>query len=174
MARKSFSKFQQTEILGNQDYECNICKIRFSKTVHPQFDHINGENGDNRTENGQAICSNCHDSKSRKENAKRSLKKKDDEFVKYCCFCGNGDDKGDSANKKLQCANCESIMKIMRYDSKTEMKKITTKKQKEVQFCPHCGDEFGEKHDSNQYWKCQKCDKGFAVSIIEFKKSGWW
>ena len=174
MARKSFSKFQQTEILGNQGYECNICKTRFSKTVHPQFDHINGDNEDNRTENGQAICANCHDAKSRKDNAKRSLKKKDDKYVQYCCFCGKGEGDAVPANTKLECPKCESKMKIIRFDSKTQTKKITTKKYKEVRFCPHCGGEFGEKHDSNQYWKCPECSTGFAVSVIEFKKSGWW
>ena len=82
MARKSFSHYEQLQILAEQDYKCRQCSTRFSKTVHPQFDHIDGDNSNNHIENGQAICANCHDVKSRKENAKRSHEKKDFDFVK--------------------------------------------------------------------------------------------
>ena len=68
--RKSFSKSQKEEILENQDGNCGICGTRFygKNKVRPQYDHINGEHSDNRVENGQAICANCHDAKSRKQN----------------------------------------------------------------------------------------------------------
>ena len=50
--RKSFTKFQETEILANQDYKCSLCSIRFGKNIHPQYEHINGDHSDNRIENG--------------------------------------------------------------------------------------------------------------------------
>ena len=81
-SRKSFTKFQQTETLANQDYKCNECKIPFKKSVHPHFDHIDGNNSNNALENCQALCANCHDNKSRHENVKRSIEKKDQNFVK--------------------------------------------------------------------------------------------
>ena len=75
--RRSFTKFQREEILGNQDYKCRKCGTRFAKNIHPQYDHISGDNSDNTTENGQALCSNCHDIKSRTESRQRSREKKE-------------------------------------------------------------------------------------------------
>ena len=174
MARKDFTKFQLTQILGNQDYKCNLCPTKFSKTVHPQFDHINGISSDTRTENGQALCSNCHDNKSRIQNVERSLKKKDSKYVKYCCFCGHENKNGgESANTKLQCTECESIMKVIRIDSKVKDKRITTKKCNELQHCPHCGVCFVAKQASNTNWTCGKCKTTFAISVVTYKKQGW-
>ena len=87
--RKSFSKSQCEEILENQDGNCKKCGVRFfgKNKVRPQYDHINGDHSDNRVANGQAICANCHDVKSRKENVKRSIKEKDINFVKRCPLC---------------------------------------------------------------------------------------
>ena len=175
MARKSFSKFQQTEILGNQGYECNTCNVKFSKTVHPQFDHINGINEDNRTENGQAICSNCHDAKSRKENAKRSQIKKNIDFVRYCPLCDKElkgkdflDDHGNKLTTKylpaddwITCPGCESQYKVLRHDSKTRKKLPTKKHADSVKCCVHCRTELRDHSDnrpsSNTYMQCAEC-----------------
>ena len=137
--RKSFSKFQQTEILGNQDYKCRGCKTRFSKNIHPQFDHIDGDHSNNSVENGQAICSNCHDAKSRKESQKRSIKEKDINFVKRCPLCHKkikgkdfkDDNTGEKittdhlpANEFIPCRQCNSEFKVIRNDPKVGKQKL--------------------------------------------------
>jgi hypothetical protein len=187
--RKSFSKFQQTEILGNQDYKCSLCHTRFAKNVHPQFDHIDGDHSNNSVENGQAICSNCHDAKSRKENQKRSIKEKDIDFVKRCPLCKKkfkgkdfkDDDTGERfttdhlpANALIPCPQCRSQFKIIRLDSKVGEKKITGRKLKVVKYCPHCGIEFDEKHDSNRYYKCDACKASWGVWIKKYTEIASW
>jgi len=174
VARTDFTKFQETQILGNQDYKCGICSTKFSQTVHPQIHHINGVPTDTRTENGQALCSNCHDNITRNQTVERSLKKKDSKYVKYCCFCGNGNEKlEDATNIKIQCSKCESIWKVIRGDSKVKQKKITTKKYDEIQYCPHCGAHFSVKQASNRYVPCNNCKTSFAISVVTYKKQGW-
>ena len=189
--RKSFSKFQQTEILGNQDYKCRSCKTRFSKNVHPQFDHISGDHSDSSTENGQAICSNCHDAKSRKENVKRSIKEKDINFLKHCPLCGEKlkgkhymNDDGSrittdylSANEFYPCRGCKSVFKVVRQDHKAGKRKLSGKKLKGViKYCTHCGTEFDNVDDlgTNTFFRCDKCKKIWGVWIKEYKKRGFW
>ena len=189
--RKSFSKSQCEEILENQDGNCKKCGVRFfgKNKVRPQYDHINGNHSDNRVANGQAICANCHDVKSRKENVKRSISDKDKNFVKRCPLCHKkikGKDFRDpdtgkgfttdhlSANQGIQCTQCKSEFKIMRLDSKVGEKKITGKKLKVVKYCPHCGIEFDEKHDSNRYYKCDACKASWGVWIKKYNEIASW
>jgi len=193
MARKSFSKYQQTEILGNQDYKCRLCHTRFSKNVHPQFDHIDGDHSNNSVENGQAICSNCHDAKSRKESQIRSIKEKNIDFVKRCPLCGKPlkgkdyqDDNGNRLTTKhlladdwITCGKCESTFKVIRKDPKAGKKTLTGKKLEVVQYCPHCplsfsGAEFDKKVYSNLWLKHEKCNVAFGVWIKKYNKKGFW
>ena len=194
--RKSFSKYQQTEILGNQDYKCRLCHTRFSKNVHPQFDHIDGDHSNNSVENGQAICSNCHDAKSRKENQKRSVEKKNIGFVKRCPLCKHKPRWKDydfrnepmserdrkvienseylEADSMFQCAGCKSTLKVIRADKKAGGKKLSGKKVSNVvKYCTNCGQEY-EPMNSNMYIKCDKCKITFGVWIKEYKKKGFW
>ena len=165
--RKSFSKSQCEEILENQDGNCKKCGVRFfgKNKVRPQYDHINGDHSDNRVANGQAICANCHDVKSRKENVKRSIREKDNNFVKRCPLCQKklkGKDFGDPdtgkgfttdhlpANSMIPCPQCKSEFRVIRHDPKAGDIKLTGKKLEEVvQYCPHCGIELDKKYDSN-------------------------
>ena len=192
--RKSFSKFQQTEILGNQDYKCRLCHTRFAKSVHPQFDHIDGDRSNNSIENGQAICSNCHDAKSRKESQKRSIKEKDINFVKRCPLCGDkfkakdyqDSDTGKgyttdylSADDWITCGNCKSTFKIIRKDPKASNKKLTGKKvDGVVKHCAHCGVEFesdAELLKANTYFHCNDCNATYGIVIKKYnKKKGFW
>ena len=194
--RKSFSKFQQTEILGNQDYKCSLCHTRFAKNVHPQFDHIDGDHSNNSVENGQAICSNCHDAKSRKESQKRRVSQKDIGFVKRCPLCNHktrwkdydlknmglteeawkviGESEYLSANQGFMCAGCKSSLKVLRLDPKVGEKKLRGKKVDAVKYCTNCGVEYDPKIKSNVYLKCDKCKKVFGVWIKEYKKRSSW
>ena len=189
--RKSFSKYQQTEILGNQDYKCRLCHTRFSKNVHPQFDHIDGDHSNNSVENGQAICSNCHDAKSRKESQERSIFEKDIGFVKRCPLCNHktrwkdydlknegpteetwkmiGKSEYMLAGHQFVCAGCRSTLKVLRLDPKVGEKKLRGKKVDAVKYCTNCGVEYDPHLKSNAYIKCEKCKKVFGVWIKEYK-----
>ena len=144
--RKSFSKSQCEEILENQDGNCKKCGVRFfgKNKVRPQYDHINGDHSDNRVANGQAICANCHDVKSRKQNVQRSIQEQDINFVKRCPLCNHKtrwkdyDLKNEpmtEENRKIisnseyimagwqfLCYDCKSILKVIRVDSKKPRK----------------------------------------------------
>ena len=81
--RKSFSASQRNDILQEQNDCCAECDSRFSSRLRPHFDHTNGDRTDNRTENGQALCANCHDQKSLRESGdsvERRRKKDNDPF----------------------------------------------------------------------------------------------
>lgn len=191
--RKSFSKFQQTEILGNQDYKCRLCHTRFAKNVRPIYDHIDGDHSNNNIENGQAICSNCHDVKSAKENQKRSIDKKNINFVRCCPFCGKklkGKDYRDNVGNKLTtdhlsaddwvdpCVGCKSVFKIIRKDPKAGNKKLTGKKvDGVVKHCAHCGVEFesdAELLKANTYFHCNDCNATYGIVIKKYNKKGFW
>ena len=177
--RSGFSKFQIEQIRSKQRNRCakyKQCKTEFSEFILPEYDHINGQNHDNRTENLQLLCSNCHGAKSRKENQMRSIKKKDSVFVKFCPFCGHGDEKNEFAsNTKIECERCKSTCKILRYESKIGEKKIKTKKhEKVVSNCPHCGGTFEEKTNTNELTKCTNCKTIWGVSVIDYKKKKWY
>jgi Zn finger protein HypA/HybF involved in hydrogenase expression len=187
--RKSFSKMQQTEILGEQDYKCRLCHTRFSKNVRPIYDHIDGDHSNNSIKNGQAICSNCHDIKSAKENQKRSIEIKNINFVKRCPLCHKklkGKDFRDPdtgkgfttdhlpANQGIQCTQCKSEFKVIRKDPKAGDKKLTGKKVEAVQYCPHCDTEFDEKASSNRWLKCDNCNAVFGVWIKKYNEISSW
>ena len=187
--RKSFTKMQQTEILGNQDYKCRLCHTRFSKNVRPIYDHIDGDHSNNNIKNGQAICSNCHDIKSAKENQKRSIEKKNINFVKRCPLCHKkikGKDFRDpdtgkgfttdhlSANQGIQCTQCKSEFKVIRHDPKAGEKKLTGKKLEVVRYCPHCDVELEKNVSSNQFWKCLKCKTVWGVWIKKYNEIASW
>ena len=53
---------------GLKNYECEICKLTEwnGEPIVLELDHINSEHRDNRLENLQIICSNCHATETRK------------------------------------------------------------------------------------------------------------
>ena len=186
--RKSFSKSQCEEILENQDGNCKKCGVRFfgKNKVRPQYDHINGNHSDNRVANGQAICANCHDVKSRKESVKRSIKDKDKNFVKRCPLCHKkikgkdfkDDDTGEKittdhlpANEFIPCRQCKSEFKVLRKDSKAGTKKLAGKKVDGVmKHCVHCGIQVNESPNANIYMKCGDCNAIYGIVIKEYNK----
>ena len=184
--RRSFTKFQREEILGNQDYKCRECGTRFAKNIHPQYDHISGDHSDNRTENGQAICANCHDKKSRKETVQRRRSNKDKDIVECCPLCGEDfedrydleeDDEGDeieqsylNANEWHVCIECESEFKIIRHDPSNIQESTNKEYEGVVAYCMHCGEEWEEPEDSNAKIFCEECDSKFYVWIKKYNE----
>ena len=70
--RKSFSRYVKDEILERQQNRCAMCN---DKLFYPHFDHIDGNRSNNSLSNCQALCPNCHELKTR-----RDQKEKNDRF----------------------------------------------------------------------------------------------
>ena len=82
--RKEFSRGILIDTLVNQDFKCADCKERFAKGRRPHFDHIDGDASHNSAKNCQALCPNCHDDKTRRENKERAeIQKKNNQDPFY-------------------------------------------------------------------------------------------
>ena len=66
--RKSFSKSTKNKVLKNQNQKCKNCG---EKSDIFDYDHIDENSSNNRLENCQALCPNCHAKKSRKTKKKK-------------------------------------------------------------------------------------------------------
>ena len=69
-ARKNFSKVTKELVLKIQKNKCKACD---RKSKNWDFDHIDGDSSNNRLDNCQALCPNCHAKKTRNIK-KRKLK----------------------------------------------------------------------------------------------------
>ena len=66
--RKGFPKYVKQNVLRKQGHKCAHCK----KTLNVvDWDHKNGDRSNNKENNCQALCPNCHAVKTRKEQGKR-------------------------------------------------------------------------------------------------------
>ena len=66
--RKDFAKSTIKAALERQGFRCNICE---EKTDVWEIDHFNGKSSDNRLENCQPLCPECHARKTRKIKPKK-------------------------------------------------------------------------------------------------------
>ena len=66
--RRQFSKLTKQKTLIMQNFRCNLC-LKLLEEV--EFHHKNGNRADNRLENCEALCPNCHARKTRKRNRNR-------------------------------------------------------------------------------------------------------
>ena len=55
-------------VLERSKNRCQNCSKKLSGSALPQFFHINGSKKDNRPENLRALCSECYDDQSPKNN----------------------------------------------------------------------------------------------------------
>lgn len=61
--RRQFTKKTKLLVLKSQGYRCKLCK---GKLGEADFDHTDGDRGNNSVSNCQALCPNCHAKKTRK------------------------------------------------------------------------------------------------------------
>jgi len=60
-------------VLEKAHRRCQECSVKFSPSVHPSFEHINGSLKDNRPMNLRALCPECFKLVAKKENRKGIL-----------------------------------------------------------------------------------------------------
>jgi 5-methylcytosine-specific restriction endonuclease McrA len=58
-------------VLERAHNRCQKCSVKFSPSIPPQFEHINGSLKDNRPVNLRALCSECFKSVENKEKKNR-------------------------------------------------------------------------------------------------------
>jgi 5-methylcytosine-specific restriction endonuclease McrA len=57
-------------VLERARYRCQKCQVKFSASIHPHFEHINGSLKDNRPVNLHALCPKCFKLVEKKESRK--------------------------------------------------------------------------------------------------------
>ena len=62
--RRNFSYQARMDTLENQNNKCAMCDDNLSSKII-EFDHIDGDRSNNDPSNCQALCSNCHSTKTR-------------------------------------------------------------------------------------------------------------
>jgi 5-methylcytosine-specific restriction protein A len=60
-------------VLERARNRCQKCTVKFSPSVQPNFEHINGNKKDNRPQNLHALCPNCYKEIEEKESKKKGV-----------------------------------------------------------------------------------------------------
>jgi 5-methylcytosine-specific restriction endonuclease McrA len=60
-------------VLERARNRCQKCRVKFTPSVQPQFEHINGSLKDNRPVNLRALCPECFKSVEKKEKSRQGI-----------------------------------------------------------------------------------------------------
>jgi 5-methylcytosine-specific restriction endonuclease McrA len=60
-------------VLERAHKRCQKCSVKFSPSIQPQFEHINGSLKDNRPVNLRALCPECYKAVEEKEKSKKGM-----------------------------------------------------------------------------------------------------
>ena len=123
---------------GTFEYKCRACKITDwnGKPITLQLEHINGDHYDNRIENLELLCPNCHSQTDTFTGKNVSYKK----ISNKCLDC----EKYISLSSSVRCVICSVInQKIVKYPQKPDhftkkCKDCETKIAKRSTRCPSC------------------------------------
>lgn len=76
VTRKKLSPFERQCIASQQAWRCNTCRVLFGPLWH--IDHVKPlcDGGDDASDNMQALCADCHASKTAMEARNRAESKK--------------------------------------------------------------------------------------------------
>lgn len=127
---------------GIKKYKCECCGLTKwnGKQIKLQLHHINGNPTDNRLENLQFLCPNCH---SLTDNyCGGNIKNQSNNKVKYCNGCGRK-----ISDDLILCEDC--------YDKLINGENINIYEIKDKGICDICGGETS----SSKIHICDKCTK---------------
>ena len=136
-----------------KEYKCEKCGRSNweGNQISLQLHHINGDNTDNRLENLQILCPNCH---SQTDNYCGANNRHDDISKKYYCrFCGKEMDKTQTG----LCDKCyESLV-----NGKLEVNRmLPSHRVRYYGICVDCG-----KQIDKQSTRCDECNKKFQRKV---------
>jgi 5-methylcytosine-specific restriction endonuclease McrA len=60
-------------VLERARNRCQKCSVKFSPSVEPRFEHINGSKKDNRPQNLRALCPTCYKPIEERETKKKGV-----------------------------------------------------------------------------------------------------
>lgn len=138
---------------GLKEYRCEKCGRTHwnGEQIVLQLHHINGDNTDNRLENLQILCPNCHSQTDNYCGANIDGANKDK--VYYCRMCGEKIDKTPSGLcDKCYDKLCNGIIEFG-VKGKQQIKSLNIKRDKKKGKCKICGSETSNK----QITICPKC-----------------
>ena len=122
---------------GIKKYQCEKCGNKYwnNSQICLQLHHINGDNTDNRIENLQILCPNCH---SQTDNFCGANKAKTIKSKRYCRCCGK-------EIEKTQTGLCDECYgKLVENDRELE---LSHSKYKYTGVCEICGGEVKNKRN---------------------------
>ncbi len=131
---------------GIKPYKCEKCGISEwnGEEISLQLHHINGDNTDNRLENLQVLCPNCH-SQTDSYCGSKNMRNK---HRYYCNSCGKKIEK----TKTGLCSDCYKKMINDNSDVVLKSHRIHTV----IGHCSDCGKELYFKNDNGLCMKCYK------------------
>lgn len=147
---------------GFKEYKCEICGLSYwnEKPIVLQLHHINGDNTDNRLENIQILCPNCH---SQTDNYCGTKNKKSNTKF-FCDNCGKEIEK----NGVGLCNDCYQLLIENKLDRSCLYK---DKKIQVVGYCKNCNKELHEHHEHGLCKECNSIRKlSEKIDIEEFSK----
>lgn len=119
------------------EYKCSKCSISdwLGKTIILQLEHKNGINNDNRLENLELLCPNCHSQTS------TYCRKKNSKIQENFCTCGEKIDK-----KKSKCRKC-----ILDKMKETNFNNRKVKDRPSIEELSKCVEEYGFLKTGSKY-----------------------
>lgn len=151
---QSYRLAQRLEKEGLKEHRCEMCQNTewFGQSIKLELHHINGNHNDNRLENLQLLCPNCHSftDNYRGKNQGRSAQKETSEVESY---------KFEEPSVGNASGNLEPSQKnyiILEEGVETRRKESKSSKKLEPKYCAYCGTELLGKARRNKYCS-QEC-----------------
>lgn len=143
---------------GIKENRCECCNntMWLGKQIKLELHHINGKHDDNRLENIQLLCPNCHSytDNYRGKNQDRSAKKE----TSYVESHKLGEALTDNADSNLEPSQKNYI--ILEEGVETRREKSKSKIYKEPKYCEYCGEELIGKSKQNKYCSRSCANRG--------------
>lgn len=140
---------------GYKQYRCECCGLTKwnGKQISLQLHHINGDNTDNRLENLQLLCPNCH---SQTDNYCGNINENNKKY--YCKSCGKVIEK----TKTRLCDDCYNKL----IENQDIVFQLNPKETTIYGYCKKCGAEL---HSKTKHNMCSTCVKKYVLCKVKNK-----